>query len=266
MSDIRLLLERVAEEGGRTTVTSETVHAGAAKLRRRRRAMVAGALAAVVFAGAAAVPVLDQLRDRFDQTSAAGGGKRTAKAADAQSRRLAELLPSGVQEIERIGTSTSPLVLVKEGLFPGDPDPTFHRSSDVKSSGLGPLDGHYRITRAGNEGGISISVVPAKVVSKTPKGLGVGFCTHAVPGSIGECVTDVLSDDRPTRVTWRQPGSGGGTARLVGYLTLKSGDVLVVNAYSSSPSSTPPSVPDYPPLNRTELNELLLASELLPKD
>ncbi|MFI6285419.1 hypothetical protein ACIBCM_11790 [Streptomyces sp. NPDC051018] len=261
MSDIRLMLERVAEEGGRTTVTSEAVHAGARKLRRKRRALISGALAAVVLAGVVAVPVLDQFRDGADRTNAAAKGK--PKTKDAQSRRLAQLLPEGFELIERVGSIKQ--ALVHEGRFPVKHFGTWGLGENVGDPGLGPLDGEYSVVRAGQEGGISITVLSANYVDMaTSGGLGTRFCTSEVPGSIGECVTTELYDGR-TLVTWRVPDDEG-TSHIIGYLTLKNGDVLVVDAQSTLRPKSADSRPDYPPLDREELTGLMAnRHELLPK-
>ncbi|MFJ8229269.1 hypothetical protein ACIQ9E_04790 [Streptomyces sp. NPDC094448] len=165
--DIRDLLERAestADGRGRSAVTTESVYAEVAGVRRRRRRGLAGAVAALVLAGAAVVPVLDRDRDRGGTPAIAAEGQHAGDSAGAaRAKQVAGLLAGdtdGIVSVTRIRDA---------------PIPTGYRENsgdelDWGDVSTGPLDGHYLILRQVERKtvatGLSLSTMSATTARK----------------------------------------------------------------------------------------------------
>ncbi|MEW1545225.1 hypothetical protein [Streptomyces tsukubensis] len=191
--DIRDLLERAestADGRGRSAVTTESVYAEVAGVRRRRRRGMAGAVAALVLAGAAVIPVMDRDRGNPPEIVAKGQDAGDSAGAD-RAKRIAGLLAGG----------TGGIVSVTR--LRDAPVPTGHRDKpgsvpDWGDVSVGPLDGHYLIARQEGEkavvSGLSVSHMSAATAQKVGSRIrGVESCAEhsgcsSEPGPAGSTV------------------------------------------------------------------------------
>ncbi|MGW1277036.1 hypothetical protein ACWD4V_08770 [Streptomyces tsukubensis] len=163
--DIRDLLERAestADGRGRSAVTTESVYAEVAGVRRRRRRGAAGAVAALVLAGAAVIPVMD--RDRGDPPEIVAKGQHAGDSVGAaRAKQIAGMLAGGTDGLVSVTRIRDAPVPTGYREKPGE-------EADWGDVSVGPLDGHYLITR--KEGrktvvtGLSVSYMSAATARK----------------------------------------------------------------------------------------------------
>ncbi|QDY78974.1 hypothetical protein [Streptomyces qinzhouensis] len=279
--DVRALLEHAestAEGRGRSAVTTESVYAQVAGVRRRRRQVLAGAVAALIVAGAAAVPVMDRVRD--DRPDIVAHGQSPGDAAGrARAKGLAVVLQretGGIESVTRVSDA---------------PVPTGHRPGtgveiDWGDPSAGPLDGHYVITRRLGGKPVTTGLSVAYMSALTAKRGGFA-------GKAAACAAKGMGCDSTLRLggstlyTWQKtqlfslgatPWRHFGNQRL---LALPGGGALLVaDGITKAPShpfwiSTAADEQelkwrrtDLPltPLSGKQLTALALADELLPAE
>ncbi|MFI6641321.1 hypothetical protein [Streptomyces sp. NPDC050504] len=256
--DVRELLGVAAEGAGRSRTSTEEVYAKAARVRWRRRLVVSGAVAAVVAAGAVAVPALAGDEGGTKGASVAApsppGGSEKAKG-------LAGLLPPGVGEIEEVDLAGRALAA-----GPGQAGQWGRR---------GPLDSSYAVRKDGGVGLVDINLMSrSDVEEKLVDGSAEGdLCApdRADASVRKECREEELGDGR-VLTTWRArahaPADGGPRwgPTLVGWLRLKDGGVLMLQdstGFTGKGSLGRPMASV--PLSRDELRALIVRPELLPE-
>ncbi|MFC9243582.1 hypothetical protein ACFT7S_05855 [Streptomyces sp. NPDC057136] len=265
MNDVQELLGRVADEAGRSTLTTDAVYAKAARVRWRRRATVSAAALAVVAAGAVAVP---QLGPEAKHSSVAASGEPVGKSGaaerlggkSAKAARLAELLPVDAGDIEQVSLA----VLLKQAT-----------PQQAKEKYIGPLDGQYSVRTDGGVGYLVLANMTREGIAKKlggahmPKDLCAGQPSQTPHRT--DCEREVLPDGR-VLTTWSRQWDNrdGGTpqwgAEIIGELTLQDGGLLTVRdstGFDGEHAQGP--LLKTPPLTSEQLRTLLLSPELLPK-
>ncbi|WP_330240701.1 hypothetical protein [Streptomyces sp. NBC_00525] len=255
--DVRELLGRAAEDAGRPVISTEAVYARAARVRWRRRAAVSAAAVCTVAAGAFVVPQLSSSATDTPQTSSVASSAKAPGATD-RAARLAELLPSGVGEVEEVSFAD----IIKHA-SPLPPEPPRN----------GPLDGQYAVRRDGGVGYLTVDVMDAAAVRKK---LGnsdpaADLCKpdKGAPART-DCVREELSGGRVLTIWSDAMDYGeGGTPQwgpeLAARLVLADGSLLGVRdstGFEADVVQGP--LLDSPPLTRAQLRELMLRTELLP--
>ncbi|MFE5239192.1 MULTISPECIES: hypothetical protein [unclassified Streptomyces] len=254
MNDVRELLGRAAEGAGHPGLTTDAVYARAGRVRRRRRAAVSGAALAVVAAGVVAFPGF----------AAGPGTERTSVAAPAEKSgkedragRLTALLPSGVGTVEQVSLA----VLIKNAT-----------PEQAKETYVGPLDGQYSVRRDGGVGFLTLSYTHrAQVARKSPDfDPAADLCVvrGKEPPRV-DCVREELPDGRILTIWHDSMDYGDGTPQwgpeFTARLVLKDGSLLAARSstgYEGDRSQGP--LLESPPLDRTQLRDLLLRPELVP--
>ncbi|MGW8883950.1 hypothetical protein [Streptomyces sp. NPDC055749] len=257
MNDVQELLGRVADEAGRSTVTTEAVYAKAARVRWRRRATVSAAALAVVAAGAVAVPQLGA-EAKPERSSVAASGEPAGKSGKAA--RLSALLPADVGDIGQVSFA----VLLKQAT-----------RQEAKEKYIGPLDGQYAVRTDGGVGYLALSNMTREGIARKlgethmPKDLCAEQDSQRPRRT--DCEREVLPDGRVLTTWSRQFDNGdGGTpqwgAEIIGELTLQDGGLLTVRdstGFESEHALGP--LLKTPPLTRDQLRTLMLSPELLPE-
>ncbi|TXS18026.1 MULTISPECIES: hypothetical protein [unclassified Streptomyces] len=258
MNTVHQLLERAVESAGSPAVSTEAVHARAARVRFRRRAAVSVAALAVVATGAVTLPGVVG-GEQHEQTSVAAAPPVARADGSGKADRLAALLPPDVGSVERVSLA----VLIK-GATP----------EQARTAYTGPLDGEYMVRKDGGTGYLVLSFMDHTAVSKK-------FGAGAGPDNLCETrgneppVTDCVREEQPdgsVLTTWSDSmdhGYGGTPEwgrEVVGRLVLKDGSMLAARSstgYLGERSQGP--LLKTPPVGQEELGTLLTRPGLLPR-
>ncbi|MFE7579806.1 hypothetical protein ACFU5Z_34180 [Streptomyces sp. NPDC057521] len=257
MNDVRELLGRAADDAGRPVISTEAVYTKAARVRWRRRTAVSATAVCAVAAGVFLVPQLSGSAPAAPQTSSVASSAESP-AATGRAGRLTALLPKGVGAIEEVSFAD---IIKHASPLPPEPPRT------------GPLDGQYAVRRDGGVGYLTVDVMDAKAVKRKLGGgaRAVDLChpTNGEPAP-DNCVREELSGGRVLTIWSDDMNYGDGTPQwgpeLAARLTLADGTLLGVRdstGFEADIVQGP--LLKTPPLTRAQLRELMLRTELLPK-